>query len=753
MLELSAMASLDTEDMRVLTRSALGPGVGESSSEAEQEARSFSRTSYVIEDPEDDVDDEITAVFNDETEEAMTRSWHGSRSSSQRSLAFFVDLSSSAAAGDAQQLQQRRVASARARTRAASCSTAFFVELGGSVRSTSRQETSDQLQEMSSDISIKSKEIFAKNIQQSQSFFTKLKAFIDFLNMPNYSKEEVRHKKVLADKITRVMFEEEQRLRRGMDLSELKNLDSILNVKNLRPNSAYASMQNTSKDVMKRKHKLQCPEKTQSEDTASCSDDSKPVLRRERTFDLEHGSILSKELRLMKQHNRKSMPIIDSQKEEAIANMSGVKNGWMIEDAEKSFKEESKDTWTPSEEFNLLKYFQQQRLEHTRLLRKEITRLENLEKVYLEAIKKSNSASSKAKVNQSQKKESCDRSIKKQKNPQLQRNKTEIFDRNETFTKSDRKRITEKLAGNNKYGYSGHGKDRQNQKSTTNFREVADRKMKSEGCCSILPPSQRDSPSSWYIPSDPPSRSQSISLHTRAAYRQNSVEDEVTAAKPSRHSFGWSPQVSRGTRTQARTSHQHQQATQTGNSLLRMYMKKANKGLQVCERPQAFFLPLDQQSSESVDYIDLELSNDNNVADLQGALKKNRPDYIAAAEERAGRLSRNNEEKKESKMTKSTEIKTKKTNTQGAHLKRSQSTPRVNSILKSNETRMKDENRISNNKGIKNEKSVTILQNGDRTKSRVAVLKSRPSMVNQQHYNLKNIYGSEVAKGVNNKVC
>ena len=191
--------------------------------------------------------------------------------------------------------------------------------------------------------------------------------------------------------------------------------------------------------------------------------------------------------------------------------------------------------------------------------------------VYLQ----SNSASSKAKVNQSQKKESCDRSIKKQKNPQLQRNKTEIFDRNETFTKSDRKRITEKLAGNNKYGYSGHGKDRQNQKSTTNFREVADRKMKSEGCCSILPPSQRDSPPSWYIPSDPPSRSQSISLHTRAAHRQNSVEDEtVTAARPSRHSFGWSGQVSRGTRTQGRSSHQHQQATQTGNSLLRMYMKK-----------------------------------------------------------------------------------------------------------------------------------------------------------------------------------
>ena len=39
-------------------------------------------------------------------------------------------------------------------------------------------------------------------------------------------------------------------------------------------------------------------------------------------------------------------------------------------------------------EINLLKYFQQQRLEHTILLRKEITRLEKIEKVYLSAIKK-----------------------------------------------------------------------------------------------------------------------------------------------------------------------------------------------------------------------------------------------------------------------------------------------------------------------------------------------------------------------------
>ena len=113
---------------------------------------------------------------------------------------------------------QRRVSSARTRTRAGSCSTSFFVDIGDSkpnqVRSTSRIENSSQLNEMSSDISHKSKELLAKNLHQSQAFFTKLKAFIDFLNKPNYSKEEVRQKKVLADKITRVMFEEEQRLRR-----------------------------------------------------------------------------------------------------------------------------------------------------------------------------------------------------------------------------------------------------------------------------------------------------------------------------------------------------------------------------------------------------------------------------------------------------------------------------------------------------------------------------------------------------------
>ena len=355
-------------DIRGLTRSALGPLVGESSSDDHDDVppRNFSRSSYVIDDrAEDDLDDEITAVFNEEgTDDCMSKSWHGSRSSSQRSLAFFVDLNSSGPTGEhppginrsmSHSQAGRRVSSARSRTRAGSCSTSFFVDISegedkaNKVRSTSRLENSARLNEMSSDISNKSQELLAKNLHQSQSFFTKLKAFIDFLNMPNYSKEEVRHKKVLADKITRVMFEEEQRLRKGMDLSELKNLDRILNVKNIRPNSAYAAMQNpNNKDkVIKEKVGLHPhpPESSQVEN--SNADLSKPVLRRERTFDLEHSSLLNKELKLIKRQNRKSMPIslvvpiIDD--EEPTAPSETVRNGWMKEEKER--KDESTDPW------------------------------------------------------------------------------------------------------------------------------------------------------------------------------------------------------------------------------------------------------------------------------------------------------------------------------------------------------------------------------------------------------------------------
>lgn len=209
-------------------------------------------------------------------------------------------------------------------------------------------------------------------------------------------------------------------------------------------------------------------------------------------------------------------------------------------------------------------------------------------------------------------------------------------------------------------------------------------------------------------------------------------------------------------------------AIQTGNSLLRMYLKKADKGQQVCDRPQAFFLPLDQKSPDDHDFIDLETSTETDVTDLQEALRKHRPDYIAAAEERAGRVSRNNEDKKnndekkfkDSPMTRSTEMKVKKQPTVN-QMKRSQSTPRVNSILKMNNSITNSNGMGAHKNGISNKlekksekKTVTIVQNGDQKKSRanVAVLKSRTSNVTQQHYNIKNIYAPDPVKGLKNKV-
>ena len=317
-----------SQDLRGLTRSALGPVCGESSSEgADQDSlnsaedvppRNFSRTSYVIDDRgDDDIDDEITAVFNDgersvEDEDTMSKSWHGSRSSSQKSLSFFVDISSSGpppalSRSMSHSQAQRRVSSARSRTRTGSCSTSFFVDLSHnqpSVRSTSRLENCNQLSQMSSNIKTKSKQLLARNFEQSQEFFNKLRAFIDFLNLPNYSKEEVQQKKILAEKMTRIMFEEEQRLRRGNDLSEIQQLDRILNIKTIRPTSAYAAMQD-AQDGHKNKaqrNPILCT--TQQEST------DRTILRRERTFNLEGGSsMVNKELKILKKQNRKSMPV------------------------------------------------------------------------------------------------------------------------------------------------------------------------------------------------------------------------------------------------------------------------------------------------------------------------------------------------------------------------------------------------------------------------------------------------------------
>ena len=55
---------------------------------------------------------------------------------------------------------------------------------------------------------------------------------------------------------------------------------------------------------------------------------------------------------------------------------------------------------------------------------------------------------------------------------------------------------------------------------------------------------------------------------------------------------------------------------------------QADKGQQVRDGPQAFFLPLDQVSTEKSDFIDLETTTDKEATDLQEALRKKRPGKV-----------------------------------------------------------------------------------------------------------------------------
>ena len=107
-------------------------------------------------------------------------------------------------------------------------------------------------------------------------------------------------------------------------------------------------------------------------------------------------------------------------------------------------------------------------------------------------------------------------------------------------------------------------------------------------------------------------------------------------------------------------------------------------------QPQAFFLPLGE-TDQPEPVIDLELTGETEETDLQRALRQRRPDYIAAAEERAGRLSRGAAERAKGATPTSSAEMTRSTGSNGVQrpmkpqmltMKRSQSSPRVSSILK-----------------------------------------------------------------------
>ena len=92
------------------------------------------------------------------------------------------------------------------------------------IHSMSREEHDPDVDELSEDMRVKSRMMLAKNLEQTKAFYKKLKGYVDFLGTPSYSKDELRQKRRLAENISRLMFEEEQKLKKGQSLSSLGDL-------------------------------------------------------------------------------------------------------------------------------------------------------------------------------------------------------------------------------------------------------------------------------------------------------------------------------------------------------------------------------------------------------------------------------------------------------------------------------------------------------------------------------------------------
>ncbi len=295
---------------------------------------------------------------------------------SQRSVSFFVDLKDENLMAHSMMVTPRPMSGRRTRSQqgerltqsmyvrsdSQSSGVSFFVDIsdepGSStgnnatknkiIHSMSREEADPDLDELSEDMRVKSRLLLAQNLEQTKAFFAKLKTYCDFVSLPSYSKDELRQKRKMAENISRLMFEEEQKLKKGQGLSGMAELDKILlgggallkarqlskgrgkGAATARPVSAYVS--GTS----------------QSQKQGGKAQD-KPVLRRERTFDLD-----TKPLNKTKLVEVDIDPQPDTSSEVSDADVNGTDG-------------------------QTLQMFQQQRLYHTMRLKREIAKLEKME--------------------------------------------------------------------------------------------------------------------------------------------------------------------------------------------------------------------------------------------------------------------------------------------------------------------------------------------------------------------------------------
>ena len=271
------------------------------------------------------ITDELPKMRDDnfqDKEIRMTKSWHGTKTCSQRSLSFFVDLDSCDPPPKTtfDQLKSRSVSG-----------TSFFVLLDPDTSTgktlTREAEDKEERREESADTE---RVHHIRNIKQSKLFFSKVKSCLYCLSMPHSSKEEMRQKKIVADKLTRLMFEEEQRLRRGMDLSDQRQIDRIL--RDL-PNHDISFCTDTKSEVVDKQ--LKQKEDTNLEkkhtDLSTIGAMHNKTLRRERTFDVEtsHVDKVDRTESVIDKSVDDSIQLCKEEKRDGKMSQSG----WMLQDA------------------------------------------------------------------------------------------------------------------------------------------------------------------------------------------------------------------------------------------------------------------------------------------------------------------------------------------------------------------------------------------------------------------------------------
>jgi len=314
------------------------------------------------------VEAEIVQAFeNEEDEVPQTPSlMSASRASvdSQRSVSFFVDLNDEALMAQSaisrpisgrrtrSQMGDRLTQSMYVRSDSQSSGVSFFVDFSDKdskkmVHSMSREEADHDLEGLSEDMRLKSSLLLAQNLEQTKAFFKKLKGYVDFLSLPSYSKDELRQKRKMAENISRLMFEEEQKLKKGQSLSSMAELDKILLgshsglLNRSRPKSAYCSITPATNETLQNAH----------------DEAEKPILRRERTFDLD--------------------PKPNTASKIVEVNIDIEENG--NQNDHNNVQQEAEDPDETSADGQTLQMFQQQRLYHTMRLKREIAKLERME--------------------------------------------------------------------------------------------------------------------------------------------------------------------------------------------------------------------------------------------------------------------------------------------------------------------------------------------------------------------------------------